>query len=136
MIADTLRNRIVTRTCIAIVALVAPASLAYILVIVLVRPEILRHQIDPRTILFAWCLAECLFWTWSTIKYKHRPQEFTRVIPTFEDRQKLKNDCLQIIKFSPDGATEFIEGWFKTGEKHAQIKDIHKDNIKEWYHPS
>jgi hypothetical protein len=80
------------------------------------------------------CLSETLFWIWSAVQYS-RPLVFARVIPTFEERQKLKADCLLIIQLSPDGGKEFIEGWFSMNKRKAHIEDLRVDNIKDWYHP-
>ena len=69
---------------------------------------------------------------WSVVKYQSRPPVFDRVIPSLEERQKLKVDCLWIINSSPDGAIEFVEGWFKTKKQKARIEDLQIDNIKDW----
>ena len=130
MIADTLRNRIITRTFIKLVAAVAPLSLTFALYTLLTRP--IQNLGSLHGLLYVWCVAESIFWGLWLGKYKARRVVFERVIPSREERRKLREDCLQIIDFSPDGATEFIEGWFKTGKQIAKIGEIHKDNIADW----
>ena len=134
MIPNSTRNRIITRGCIAFVATIAPFSIAFVLYVGIWHQEILQET-SLLSALFALCLSESLFWIWSTVKYS-RPLIFARVIPTFEERQKLKADCLQIIQLSSDGGKEFIEGWFKTNKKKSHIEDLRVDNIKDWYLPS
>jgi hypothetical protein len=133
MIADTFRNRVIARTCITIVAAVAPLSVVFTVYMVFVRPDLLYQWSDLRSVLFVWCVVECLFWGWSAVKYNLRPLQFERVVPSLEERRKLKDDFLQIIEYSQDDVTEFIEGWFKTGRQQARVGEIHKDNIKDWY---
>ena len=132
MIADSTRNRIITRACITIVAAVSPVSLAFALYTLLFHRTILNNWKDPRFVLFAWCLAESIFWAWSVVKYKSRSPVFDRVVPSLEERQKLKADCLWIIDSSPDGAIGFLEGWFKTKKQKARIEDLQQGNIKDW----
>jgi hypothetical protein len=136
MIADSPRNRIVARACVTIVTAVSPVSVAVTLYAVLFRRDLLTHFKDPLSLLFGWCLAESLFWGWWILTYKSRSLEFARVIPSFEERQKLKEDCLWIIESSPDGAKEFLEGWFKGRKRKARIEDLRQDNIKDWYLPA
>jgi hypothetical protein len=134
MISDTLRNRVITRICITIVAAVAPLSVVFTVYMVFFRRDLLLLKVShPQSLLIVWCVVECFFWGWSVVKYNLRPLKFERVVPSLEERRKLRDDCLQIIEFSPDGVTEFIEGWFKTGRQHARIAEIYKDNIKDWY---
>jgi hypothetical protein len=56
-------------------------------------------------------------------------------VPPYEERVKLKADCRRIIQSSPNGPKEFIDGWFKIGKRKAQIADLQRDNIKDWYGP-
>ena len=67
------------------------------------------------------------------VKYKSQSLEFDRVVPTFEERQKLKADCSWIIETCPGGVTEFLEGWFKTRKRTARIGELQQGNIKDWY---
>jgi hypothetical protein len=121
----------ITRGCIAFVAAITPFSVIFSLYMgIYQRDVLLENQLLGG--LFVLCVGESLFWIWSSIKYS-RALVFDRVIPTYEERQKLKADCVQIIQSSPDGGKEFIEGWFKTSKKKAHIEDLRVDNIKDWY---
>jgi len=131
MIADSPRNRLITRGCIVIVASVAPVSLAFGLYVLVLHRTLLRTS--PWSLLVAWCFAESVFWAWSSWKYKSRVPQFARVVPSYEERIKLKADCRRIIQASPNGPNEFIDGWFKIGTQKAQITDLQRDNIKDWY---
>jgi hypothetical protein len=132
MIADSTRNRIIARVCVTIVGAISPVSFAFILYTLLLHRTILNSWRDPRFVLFVWCISESIFWVWSVVKYKSRPPVFDRVIPSLEERQKIKADCLRIINASSGGAKELVEGWFKTGKQKARIEDLQQDNIKEW----
>lgn len=131
MIADSPRNRLITRGCIVFVASVAPLSLTFVIYVLVLNRDLLRTS--PWQVFFAWCLAECVFWGWSSYKYKSRVPQFARVVPSYEERVKLKADCRRIIEASPNGPREFIDGWFKIGQQKAQITDLQLDNIKDWY---
>ena len=133
MIPNSVQNRIITRGCITFVAAIAPFSVVFSLYMGIYQRDVL---LENRFLcaLFSWCVGESLFLIWSSITYS-RALVFDRVIPTYEQRQKLKADCLQIIQLSPDGGKEFIEGWFKTSNKKAHIEDLRVDNIKDWYQP-
>jgi len=133
MIPDSIRNRTLARIFITIVAAVSPFSLIFTLYFLVFHRSILNDWKDPRYVLFTWCIAESVFWVWSFVKYKSRSPVFDRVIPTFEERQKLKADFLSIIESSPGGVTEFLEGWFKTKKQSARIEDLQHGNIKDWY---
>jgi len=132
MIADSTRNRIVTRVFIAIVAAVSHVSFVFSLYILLFHQNILISWKDPRFILFGWCLAESIFWIWSVVNYKYQSPIFDRVIPSLEERQKIKADCLWIIDSSPNGVIQFLEGWFMTKKRKARIEDLQQGNIKDW----
>ena len=134
MIPDSLRNRTITRICISIVAAISPAALLFTLYILFFHQTILNDWKDPRFALFGWCIAESVFWGWSVAKYKSRSLKFDRIVPTFEERQKLKADCLWIIESSPGGAIRFIQGWFNTRKRTARIEDLQQGNIKDWYY--
>jgi len=54
------------------------------------------------------------------------------VVPSFEERQKLREDCLRIVGSSPRAAAELLEGWFVSGKHGARIEDLQQGNIKEW----
>ena len=131
MITDSPRNRLITRGCIVIVACVAPLSLAFVLYVLVLHHNLLHSS--PWLVLFSWCLSESVFWGWSSYKYKSRIPQFARVVPPYEERVKLKADCRRIIESSPNGPKEFIDGWFKIGKRKAQIADLQRDNIKDWY---
>lgn len=132
MIADSPRNRSITRVCVTIVAAVAPFSVAFTLFTVLFHREWATTWKDPRYLLFLWSLSETIFWLWSVIKSKSLAPKSAKVVPSFEERQKLKEDCWRIIGSSPGGAAEFLEGWFTSGKQSARIEDLHQENIKEW----
>lgn len=132
MIADSTRNRIIARTCVTIVAAVSPVSYAFTLYILLFYRTLLNDWKDPRFVLFVWCFSESIFWVWSVVNYKSRPPVFDRVIPSLEERQKLKADCARIIDSCPGGVTRFVEGWFMTKKQKARIEDLQQDNIKDW----
>jgi hypothetical protein len=85
MIADTLRNRVITRTCIGVVAAVAPLSVGFLAYVIFVTAGLLYRWSDPLRVLFVWCVFECLFWGWCVVKYHLRPLRFERVEPSFEE---------------------------------------------------
>ena len=130
MIADSPRNRLITRGFIVIVASVAPVSLAVVLYILLLRRNLLLNT--STLLLFTWCLVESVFWGWSFVKYTSRVPHFARVVPSYHERVKLKADCRRLIESSENGPREFIDGWFKIGPRKAEITGLQRDNIKEW----
>jgi hypothetical protein len=132
MIVDSPRNRLITRVCVTIVAAISPLSLAFTLFTFLFHRELVSGWKDPRCVLFAWSLSETIFWVWSMIKSKSLAPKSVKVVPSFEQRQKLKEDCLRIIGSSPGGAAEFLEGWFTSGKQSARIEHLRHENIKEW----
>lgn len=134
MIVDSTRNRIITRVCIAIIAAISPFSLAFTLFTLLFHRDLVSSWTDPRYVLFMCSFSESVFWLWSVIKYKSLPPKSVKVVPSFEERQKLKEDCLWIIGLSPRGAADLLEGWFTSGKRSARIEDLRQGNVKEWYH--
>lgn len=76
---------------------------------------------------------ESVFCAWWIYKYKYGETVFERVIPSLEERRKLKEDCLRIIRGSSDHGKEFIEGWYRIGKEKASLTDLREENIKEWY---
>ena len=66
------------------------------------------------------------------VNYKYQSPIFDRVIPSLEERQKIKADCLWIIDSSPNGVIQFLEGWFMTNKQKARIEDLQQGNIKDW----
>ena len=136
MIADSTRNRIITRAFVTIVASISPISLLFSLYIVLFNREIFYNWKDVWFVLFGWCFSESAFWVWSVLKYKSQCPVFDRVVPSLQERQKLKEDTFRIIDSCRDGGTEFLEGWFKTRKQKARIQDLQQGNIKDWYNPT
>jgi hypothetical protein len=132
MLVDSTRNRIVVRLCVAIVATVCPFSLAFSLFTLLFHLDFIKSLRDPRFALFVWSLSESIFWLWSVTKYNFPSPKSVKVVPSFQERQKLKEDCLWIIQSSPGGAAEFLEGWFTAGKQSARIEDLRQDNVKDW----
>lgn len=128
MIPDSPRTRFITRTCITVVSSIAPLSVAYVTFTAL-------NGLGQgyRIWLFVYCLIETLFCGWWIWKYKFNEQRFERVIPSRDERQKMKEDCLRIIHKSTDHGREFIEGWFRIGKDKANIADLREENLKEWY---
>ena len=86
----------------------------------------------PQRALFAWCLVESLFWGWSGIQSLHGRRAWARVVPSAEERKKLKEDWIRAIDSPGEAAIEFVEGWFKTGEQKARLTEIRLENIKDW----
>ena len=133
MLVDSTRNRIITRVCIALVATVCPLSLAFTLFTLFFHLELLKSWKDPRYVLFIWSLSESIFWLWSVTKYNlSLSPKSAKVVPSYEERQKLKEDCLWIIGSCLWGAAEFLEGWFSVGKQSARIEDLRQDNVKDW----
>ena len=54
------------------------------------------------------------------------------VIPSVEERKKLKDDWLCLLDNPDADAMDFVEGWFKTGKQKARLTEIHLENIKDW----
>ena len=73
-----------------------------------------------------------MFCGWWIYKYKYSESVFERVIPSTEERRKLKEDCLRIIRGSNDNGKEFIEGWHRVGTEKASLMDLREENIKDW----
>jgi hypothetical protein len=133
MIPDSPRNRLVTRGFITIVSAVPLLSITFTLFIFLsLHSDTFSTWRIPRRALFVWCLVESLFWGWSGIQSLHGRQVWARVIPSIEERKKLKEDWIRAIDSPGEGAMEFVEGWFTTGKQKARLTEIHLENIKDW----
>src|SRR5579859_3772984 len=107
MIPDSRQNRLITKTCISIVGLVAPLSTVFTVYVLLFHQSILGAT-HPAFALFLWALGETLFWVWTSV-YQARLESFERVVPSLEERKKLKDDCLRVIHSSKDGVKDFVE---------------------------
>src|SRR5579859_2949833 len=127
MIPDTRPNRLITRGCIGIVSLIAPLSVCF------AAYSLLSGNLGGyRSWLFLYSLAENVFCGWWIYKYKYSESVFERVIPSTEERRKLKEDCLRIIRRSNDNGKECIEGWHRVGTEKASLMDLREENIKDW----
>jgi hypothetical protein len=127
MIPDTRRNRLITRSCIGFVSLIAPLSAAF------VAYGTLSGNLEGYHLwLFLYSLVESVFCGWWIYRYKYRETVSERVIPSYLERRKLKEDCLRIIRGSNDNGREFIEGWFRIGKQKVSLTDLREENIKEW----
>jgi hypothetical protein len=128
MIPDSPGNRFITRGFITMVSVMPVVSIVLTIAALLLPPA--GSLSLPSCALLAWCLAESLFWVWWRV---HTRPSWTRVIPSDEERKKLKEDWVRIIASQDEeGAVEFVEGWFQTGNRRTQLKEIHLDNIKDW----
>jgi len=132
MIPDSRGNRIVTRGFIGMVSAMPLISITLTIFAILL--PFTGPLSLPKCTIFAWCLCESSLWVWLRVQTLQRQESWTRVIPSGEERKKLKEDWVHIIHSQDEeGAIEFVEGWFKTGNRRTQLREIHLENVKDWY---
>src|SRR5579859_474897 len=133
MIPDSPQNHLVTLGFIKIVS-VMPLLSATFTLFALLFPDSgeLKAMRIAQCILFAWCLGESLMWGWLKLQSQQSPQVWAQVIPSVEERKKLKDDWICLLDNPDAAAIEFVEGWFKTGNRKAHFREIHVENIKDW----
>lgn len=134
MIPDSPKNRFVTRGFITIVSALPILSVAFTL-FALLFPDSgeLKAVGITQCVLFSWFVGESLFWGWAKFQSQQSPQAWEQVIPSIEERQKLKEDWIYLLDNPDAAATEFVEGWFQHGTRKAQFREIHVENLKDWY---
>jgi len=133
MIPDSPQNRFVTRGFITIVSALPLLSVAFTL-FALLFPDSgeARGMRIAQGVLLSWFVSETLFWGWAKLQSQQTLQTWEQVIPSVEERQKLKEDWIYLIDNPDAAAIEFVEGWFRNGNRKAQFREIHVENLKDW----
>jgi hypothetical protein len=132
MIPDSPTSRFVTRTCLFIVAAVCPISVLAALYL-LSCPTAFISWHNGAWLLVAWCTSESLFWVFCKINGMVYPPLHEHIVPSAEERFKLRSDCIQVLQPGSEAAKEFFGGWFRQGSNPASVQNVYRENIAEWY---
>ncbi|MCJ1274807.1 hypothetical protein MMC21_002605 [Puttea exsequens] len=123
MIGDSLREYIFIRLCIYFLHFLAPLSILYCTVFLLLKPDAYRI---PWWLEF-YCLAETLFYI---IVYLPRRYSLQRaaVHPATTSRET-RRDLFQLCLESVPDPQQYLSKWFK----HASMSQIKRENVKEFF---
>jgi hypothetical protein len=131
MIPDSPQNRVVTRGFITLVSAMPLLSFATTLFASLFPDSgELKATRVVQCVLFSWFVGESLFWGWAKLQSQQTPQAWEQVTPSVEEREKLKEDWICLLDNA--AAIDFVEGWFQNGNRKAQFREIHVENLKDW----
>ena len=124
MINNSLPEHVFIRACILILHYIAPLSISYCTIVLLIRPTTYRI---PLRILELWLAAEVVFYLIVYLPRKHSLQR-PATHPTslsFDERQELFSRCHETVPDSED----YLKKWFKM----APMAEIKRENVKEFF---